>query len=67
MCYGTAFSLFPWIVQEVPLAVAYATWSGVGSAAVAVVAVMCFGEVLRWPQIVAIGGIVASVGMLHYT
>lgn len=63
--YGVAFSLFPWIVQEVPLAIAYATWSAVGSAAVAVISALFFNEGLTTLQGVAIGGIVSSIFLLH--
>ena len=65
VCYGTAFSLFPVIVNEVPLAIAYATWSAVGSAAVAALSALCFDEGLSGLQGVAIGGIVCSIFLLH--
>eukprot|EP00966_Prymnesium_polylepis_P192840 4469601-Prymnesium_polylepis.1 len=31
MCYAVSFSLFPTILQQIPLSVAYATWSSVGT------------------------------------
>lgn len=65
VAYGASFSLFPWITRELPLALAYATWSAVGSAAIAVLGVLCFDETLCPRQWVALGGIVLSVAALH--
>ena len=63
--YGAAFSLFPWIVRDVPLAVAYAMWSGVGSALVALACAVVFRDALAWTQWVAIGGIVGCIWLMH--
>ena len=66
--YAAAFSLFPWIMEDVPIAIAYATWSAAGSAAVAAISAIAFDDPpLRYTQCAAVAGIVACIGVLHLT
>jgi multidrug transporter EmrE-like cation transporter len=64
-CYAASFAAFPSILTRIPLAVAYATWSGAGSALVAVVSAVVFGEALRARQLVALVGIACGVALLQ--
>ena len=65
MLYAAAFSLFPWVLKDVTLAVAYATWSAAGTAAVALISTVVIGDSLSSVQIGAIAGIVGSIIVLH--
>lgn len=46
ICYGIAFYVLATIMNTLPLNVTYATWSGVGLVATAIIAVNVFGETL---------------------
>lgn len=63
--YFMSFSLFPSITAYIPLSVAYVTWSGIGSVAVAIFSVACFGDPLRWVHGLAIGGVIACTSALY--
>ena len=60
--YALCFTLFPVALRSLPLSIAYATWSGVGTAASVLIGVLLFGEVLTplkllWVLLI-IGGVV---------
>lgn len=63
--YGVSFTVFPFALEGIPLNIAYATWSSVGSAAVVVLSWILFKEELSVQQAVGVLGIVLSVGFLH--
>ena len=65
MAYAVSFSLFPWIIREMPMALAYATWSAAGSVCMAAIDVNLFGVSMRPRQWLAIGCITVGVGLLH--
>lgn len=58
ICYFIAFGLFAKILHLINLAVAYATWTGVGAIATAVMGVMIFNQpltIIGWISILAMG------------
>lgn len=65
VCYAFSFSLFPTIIQRIPLSVAYATWSAMGTASIALVSVVFFDETLNRRQVFATCGILVSVVLLQ--
>ena len=52
-------------MRDIPLAVAYAVWSGLGTALVAVIGVTLLGEPLSLMKAAAISMIVVGVVMLN--
>jgi small multidrug resistance pump len=56
--YAVSFYFMSLSLRDIPLGVVYAVWSGVGTAAIAVIGVVFFQETLGW---VGIGGIVLIV------
>ena len=52
-------------MQRVPVSIAYAIWSGLGTAAIAVVGVLFLGESLNLVKISAIALIVVGVVVLN--
>jgi multidrug transporter EmrE-like cation transporter len=52
--YGFSFFLFSHSLKGIPLGVAYAIWSGVGTAAIVIIGYYWFGESLSIIQIAAI-------------
>ena len=64
--YALCFSIFPLALRRMPLSIAYATWSGAGTAASVLIGRMLFGERLTWMKVfhifLIIGGV---VGLNH--
>jgi small multidrug resistance pump len=50
-CYFACFGIFPYVLDYLPLGVAYATWSGVGTAATVIIQNRFFGESLSWRKL----------------
>lgn len=63
--YGACFSIFPIVLRTVPLGVAYAIWSGVGTAATALVGAALFHETLSPAKGGALAIIVLGVVLLE--
>ena len=65
ICYGIAFYVLATIMDTLPLNVTYATWSGVGLVATAIIAVIVFGETMNVYNIIGIILIFAGVLVLN--
>ncbi|MFI9271745.1 DMT family transporter [Kitasatospora sp. NPDC052896] len=63
--YVLSFLLLGQALKHIPVSVAYAVWSGAGTAAVAAIGVAAFGEHLGKPQLVGIALIIAGVILLN--
>ena len=67
MLGGYAFSiwLLAVVVRTLPVSTTYAVWSGVGTAAVAMVGALWLGERLDWISVSALSLIVVGVVVLN--
>lgn len=63
--YGVSFYALSMSLRSIPLGVVYAVWSGVGTAAVALIGVLLFREILDAIKVAGIGLIIAGVVMLN--
>lgn len=63
--YALAFASLALSIRTVALGVAYAVWAGVGTALIAGIAVLWFGEPLGAIKVASIGLIIAGVVGLH--
>lgn len=63
--YGTAFYCLSLALRSVPLGVAYAIWSGAGTALIALIGVVLYKQKLDLAAIAGIGLIVAGVLVLN--
>ena len=63
--YALAFYSLSLTLKSIPVAVAYAVWSGVGIALIAIIGWLLFGQALDLPSIVGISLIVAGVLVLN--
>ena len=63
--YAAAIWLLAIIVQRLPVSVTYAVWSGLGTAAIAVIGVLFLGESLNPVKVTAIALIVIGVVVLN--
>jgi small multidrug resistance pump len=64
-CYVASFSLLSLALKGIDLSFAYAVWSGVGTAAVAAIGIMWFGESASAMKLGALALIVVGVVLLH--
>jgi small multidrug resistance pump len=63
--YGTAFYCLSLALRSVPLGVAYAIWSGAGTALIALIGMLLYKQKLDLAGIAGIGLIVAGVLVLN--
>ncbi len=65
VAYGAAFYFLSLSLQQIPLGVAYAIWSGLGTVGAVLVGVMFWQESLGPARLVGIGLIVIGVVVLN--
>ena len=63
--YGVAFYFLSLTLKVVPVGVAYAIWSGVGTALIAVIGWVVFGQTLDVAALIGLALIVAGVAVLQ--
>lgn len=63
--YGTAFYCLSLALRSVPLGIAYAIWSGAGTALIALIGVVLYKQKLDAAAMLGIGLIVAGVLVLN--
>jgi small multidrug resistance pump len=63
--YAASIWLLALVVQRLPVSITYAIWSGLGTAAIAVVGVLFLGESVNPVKITAIALIVVGVVVLN--
>ncbi|SFB77810.1 small multidrug resistance pump [Nocardioides terrae] len=59
--YAVSIWLLSIVVRTVPVSIAYAVWSGVGTAAVAVISYLWLGESMTWVKALSLALIVVGV------
>jgi len=63
--YASAFYFLSLTLKTIPVGIAYAVWSGVGTALIALIAWVFMGQKLDWPAVVGILIIVSGVLVLN--
>ncbi|MEV0157797.1 multidrug efflux SMR transporter [Micromonospora sp. NPDC050686] len=63
--YLAAFGLLALVVRDIPVGVAYAMWSGLGTAAIVAIGAVFLGEPLSVPKVVGVGLVIAGVVVLN--
>jgi small multidrug resistance pump len=63
--YGVAFFCLSLTLRQMPLGIAYAVWSGAGTALIALIGVAVYRQKLDLPAILGIALIVAGVLVLN--
>jgi small multidrug resistance pump len=63
--YGLSFYALSICLRSIPLGVVYAVWSGVGTAAIVLIGVFLFREMLDAVKVAGIGLIIVGVVMLN--
>lgn len=65
VCYVASFLLLSLALRGIALSIAYALWSGVGTAAVAAIGIVWFGEAAGTWKLLCLALIVLGVAGLH--
>jgi small multidrug resistance pump len=63
--YVSAFYFLSLTLKTIPIGVAYAIWSGVGVALIALIAWLFFGQALDTPALIGLALIIAGVVVLN--
>lgn len=64
-CYAASFALLSLALRAIDLSIAYALWSGVGTAIVAAIGIVWFGEPAGGWKLLSLALIVLGVAGLH--
>ena len=65
ICYAASFALLSLALRGIDLSIAYAVWSGVGTAIVAAIGIFWFGEHAGAWKLLSLALIVLGVAGLH--
>ena len=63
--YLTAFYLLTFVVNKLPVAIVYATWSGLGIFTIAIMGYIFFKQTLAWQAILGLFMIVVGVILVN--
>ena len=63
--YLSAFYLLTFVVNKLPIAIVYATWSGLGVFTIAILGYIFFKQSLSWPEILGLFLIVIGVILIN--
>ncbi|MGO4588844.1 DMT family transporter [Paenarthrobacter sp. 2TAF44] len=64
--YALSFYLLTHALRSVALSIAYATWSGIGTVAVAAAGVLLHNEVVSWGKAAAIAAVIGGVVLINF-
>ena len=64
-CYAGSLALLALALKRIDLGVAYAIWAGLGTALVAVIGTLAFGEQMNALKVLAIGLVITGVVLLN--
>lgn len=65
VCYLSAFYLLTFVVNKLPIAIVYATWSGLGVFTIAILGYIFFRQSLSWQAIIGLFLIVIGVILVN--
>ena len=65
MFYLTSFSLMTFVMDKLPIAIVYATWSGLGIFTISILGYIFFKQTLAWQAIVGLFLIVVGVVLVN--
>ena len=64
-CYGIAFYCLTFAIRDIPIALAYAIWSGAGVFLIALFSTFVYRQILEWPAILGLGFIISGVVLVN--
>ena len=64
-CYAIAFYCLTFAIRDIPIAIVYAIWSGIGVFLIAVFSAFFYKQLLQWQAIVGLALIVGGVILVN--
>lgn len=64
-CYMSAIFLMTFSLKTLPIAIVYATWSGMGIFLIAVLSYYLYAQALQWQAILGLGFIIFGVSLVN--
>ena len=64
-CYAVAFYCLTFAIRDIPIAIVYAIWSGVGVFLIAVFSALVYKQMLEWQAIVGLVLIISGVALVN--
>ena len=64
-CYAVAFYCLTFAIRDIPIAIVYAIWSGIGVFLIAVFSAFFYGQLLQWQALVGLALIIAGVVLVN--
>jgi small multidrug resistance pump len=65
LLYGISFAFMALALKRIEVSIAYAVWSGLGTALIAAIGIVWFRESFNIPKLMGIGLIIAGVILLN--
>jgi small multidrug resistance pump len=65
--YGASIFLMALALREIEVGVAYAVWAGMGTALIALIGILWFGDQATLPRLAFLGCVIIGVVGLHLT
>lgn len=64
-CYAVAFYCLTFAIRDIPIAIVYAIWSGIGVFLIAVFSAFVYKQMLEWQAIVGLALIISGVAVVN--
>ncbi len=61
VCYGICFTFLTFALKKIEVSLAYAVWSGIGTALITIIGISYFNESISLQKVVSIGLIIIGV------
>ena len=65
ICYMSAFYLLTFVVNKIPIAIVYATWSGLGIFSIAILGYIFFKQTLNWQTVLGLFIIIIGIVLVN--
>ena len=65
ICYMSAFYLLTFVVNKIPIAIVYATWSGLGIFSIAILGYIFFKQTLNWQTVLGLFVIIIGIVIVN--
>ena len=65
ICYLSAFYLLTFVVNKIPIAIVYATWSGLGIFSIAILGYIFYKQTLNWQTILGLFIIIVGIILVN--
>ncbi len=65
ICYLSAFYLLTFVVNKIPIAIVYATWSGLGIFSIAILGYIIYKQTLNWQTVLGLFIIIIGIILVN--